>query len=82
MAAPIPDDARCLDCGYRLKLLTGPLCPECGRPFDPQDRRTYKCPADRGKWSRLSHPSGNWHVGLSIVLALIVLEDLSVPGGD
>jgi hypothetical protein len=27
-------DARCLECGYALRGLTGDRCPECGREFD------------------------------------------------
>jgi len=28
------DDARCAQCGYLLKGLESPRCPECGTPFD------------------------------------------------
>ncbi|XAL98519.1 hypothetical protein OT109_13130 [Phycisphaeraceae bacterium D3-23] len=31
----------CLGCGYNLKQLTEPRCPECGRGFDARDRRTW-----------------------------------------
>jgi hypothetical protein len=24
----------CIDCGYQLRGLTEPRCPECGKPFD------------------------------------------------
>gem|GEM_PF-2832980 len=35
----------CLECGYCLRGLTSPRCPECGTPFDaallrPQDKST------------------------------------------
>jgi hypothetical protein len=30
----------CRGCGYALTGLTEARCPECGRPFDPSDRRT------------------------------------------
>src|SRR4051812_43822981 len=30
----------CLDCGYALRGLPTPRCPECGREFDPLDRAT------------------------------------------
>ena len=36
----IDDRARCRRCGYPLRGLTTPVCPECGRPFDPADPRT------------------------------------------
>ena len=32
---------RCLTCGYRLVGLQEPVCPECGRPFDPDDDATF-----------------------------------------
>lgn len=28
----------CKRCGYKLKGLTEPRCPECGTAFDPEDR--------------------------------------------
>lgn len=37
----VPPEARCLTCGYLLRGLTKPLCPECGREFDPQDLATF-----------------------------------------
>jgi hypothetical protein len=30
----------CWECGYSLRGLTTPRCPECGRKFDPADERT------------------------------------------
>ena len=30
-------DCRCRGCGYALRALPEPRCPECGRPFDPAD---------------------------------------------
>lgn len=32
---------RCLRCGYNLNGIENPLCPECGRPFDPTNPDTY-----------------------------------------
>jgi hypothetical protein len=32
---------RCLGCGYDLRGLPENRCPECGRPFAPNDPRTY-----------------------------------------
>lgn len=32
---------RCLGCGYVLLGLTQPVCPECGRAFDPQSPKTF-----------------------------------------
>ncbi len=30
------DEANCARCGYPLRGLEVPRCPECGRPFDPR----------------------------------------------
>jgi len=40
---PLPTDGnvRCLTCGYLLHGLPRPLCPECGRAFDPSDESTF-----------------------------------------
>lgn len=38
-AAPV--EKHCLNCGYDLRGLPEPRCPECGRGFDPDDPRTY-----------------------------------------
>ena len=32
----------CLGCGYDLRGLPEPRCPECGRPFDPGDPPTFR----------------------------------------
>ena len=32
---------RCLDCGYRLVGLSEPVCPECGRVFNPNRENTF-----------------------------------------
>ncbi len=34
----------CLDCGYALHGLSANRCPECGRPFNPRDRKTWSGP--------------------------------------
>lgn len=41
MHADIPDDAACRKCGYSLRALSEPRCPECGRTFVPGKPRTY-----------------------------------------
>ena len=41
---PDPSPARsiyCLGCRYPLGGLPEPRCPECGRPFDPDDPKTF-----------------------------------------
>jgi hypothetical protein len=41
MTGELPETACCRKCGYLLRGLPEPICPECGRPFDPVDRQTY-----------------------------------------
>jgi hypothetical protein len=77
----IPDSAACLDCGYSLRGLTEPLCPECGRPFDPADRQTFRDSGAPPWWGRWARPPGRWHcVGMSL-LALWAMIDRSTPVG-
>src|SRR5688500_289914 len=49
--AQVPEHAQGLGCEYSLKGLSRPLCPECGRPFIPSDRSTF----------RLVNPVPLWH---------------------
>jgi hypothetical protein len=42
MELSIPQTAKCLACGYPLRGLSAPTCPECGQAFDPQDSATYE----------------------------------------
>ena len=37
----VPKAARCKNCGYSLRGLYDPRCPECGALFDPDDPTTY-----------------------------------------
>ncbi|MCL4196323.1 MAG: hypothetical protein KJZ69_02415 [Phycisphaerales bacterium] len=37
----------CLSCKYDLRNLHDHRCPECGRPFDPSDDRTFSVPSSR-----------------------------------
>ncbi|MCO6439014.1 MAG: hypothetical protein J5J06_18120 [Phycisphaerae bacterium] len=39
--APKCATKRCVKCAYCLDGLADNRCPECGRPFDPHDPRTY-----------------------------------------
>ena len=66
----------CRGCGYNLRGLTVPRCPECGRPFDPADPHTYREHPIR-RWVRPRHAGGHLrvhyrppprrHVGLALL---------------
>ena len=59
--APLPDDALCLTCNYALRGLTSPRCPECGRPFDPDQPLTFNQGRPLDRWSKLLlRPIGRW----------------------
>ena len=40
----MPCTMTCLKCGYVLAGISTNRCPECGRPFDPADSRTFFVP--------------------------------------
>ena len=85
MTAPLlpPDSrARCRDCGYLLRGLSDPRCPECGRGFDPADPRTM----DVG---RVPGPLASFFLGLPgtifegavVAVCGMALLGGTVPGG-
>jgi hypothetical protein len=40
---PLAEPPRyCKQCGYSLRALSTPRCPECARPFNPANRRTFR----------------------------------------
>ena len=45
----IPSVAQCLTCGYLLRGLREPKCPECGQPFNPLDATTFDADPPRRK---------------------------------
>lgn len=42
VATPAPFRGHCRACGYALHTLPKGNCPECGRPFDPADPRSFR----------------------------------------
>ncbi len=49
----------CRRCGYELRGLTTPRCPECGRDFDPANPRSYR---------RHSIHRWHWYVKRAVIL--------------
>jgi len=80
MSTTLPDDARCLNCGYRLRGLTNEHCPECGRTFDPEDTRTFAQDRDWRWLRRLGAPPREVHAGLTLVAAVGFLILRTDPG--
>lgn len=51
MPIQVPEQARCLTCGYQLRGLDEPVCPECSRQFDPDDPKTFNADPPK-RWRR------------------------------
>lgn len=66
MSAEGVDEAYCLTCGYRLRGLPEPVCPECGQPFDPADSATFDIEPRSRRRRR-------WLIRGGVVLALALL---------
>ena len=66
MSERIPELAQCRSCGYRLRDLPDPVCPECGRGFDPADPKTYVANPERRRRRR-------WLGRLGVAVAVIIL---------
>ncbi len=79
MSPATDEDRYCLYCGYSLRGLTTPYCPECGLGFDPKDDLTFT----RHKWSPIrfwARPPSLWQV-LACLLAFSVFMFIrSTPG--
>ena len=76
----LPLAAKCLDCGYLLRGLQEPRCPECGKPFLPGDPSTYQI-EDRSRWRRFyARPPGWLHLTTVCAVALYALSEASAPG--
>jgi hypothetical protein len=57
---------RCLTCAYDLSASPAGPCPECGRPFDPADPRTYRSPESDARLAR----------GFTVSIAILSLPPL------
>lgn len=56
----------CRSCGYDLRSLSENRCPECGREFDPGEKRTYDLKPRRSALTRWI-----WRIGILSLLTLI-----------
>ncbi len=78
----VPAAARCRQCGYPLRQLSQPRCPECGRPFDPADPGTMDLGRRPGPVARaLLRPTGRPLVGVAVVGAALVATATRWPVG-
>lgn len=70
----------CLGCGYLLRGLPEPVCPECGRAFDIEDPSTYRIQQSDLKWRYWAAPPPNWHLILAIFYMILILNHVSIGG--
>ncbi len=77
---PADCQARCLGCGYALRGLIEPRCPECGRAFDPNDPTTYSSETRLDGWRLLRTPPGPFsHYG-ALAVAVVLIINAAWPG--
>jgi len=70
---------RCLKCGYRVRGLTGPSCPECQHPFDPHDPTTYLIENQPRLLTRGNVVLGLTAAGCSLVGGAVTLAGFAEP---
>jgi hypothetical protein len=77
----IPPNAHCIGCGYPLRALPEPRCPECGREFDPGDPRTFLPNRPLNAMERvIASPPGWIMVAAAVAAGLFTLVAFSLPG--
>lgn len=76
----LSETAVCLNCRYMLRGLESPVCPECGRQFDPSNPITYTHRSHRDICYRWIHPPRNWLRYILIGWAVVVLLLATDPG--
>lgn len=62
--------ARCIACGYVIEGLAIARCPECARPFDPQDPSTYTRRLPFVRW-KFWLPGLGFSLGLGFILFVL-----------
>src|SRR4051812_6922752 len=75
----------CWECGYPLRGLPTPRCPECGRAFDPADPATMNLGQHVGPWARrMMRPPGRPLYTLTVVAVLLSVWAAAapMPGGE
>jgi hypothetical protein len=69
----------CRDCGYPLARLQSHRCPECGRPFDPENPRTMDFGRSR-LITFLSRPTSVWTwTPAAVVCGIALCAHLQFP---
>lgn len=78
--ASVSGEARCKGCGYQLRGLTEPRCPECGLRFSPSDPWSYDIPGRRRPTRRKDlTPDQALLICSGLGAGLFLLNRLAVP---
>lgn len=76
----IPPNAHCIGCGYPLRALPQPRCPECGRSFIPGNWRTFVAGRPLNRLERVvSAPPGWVMIPATMCAAVALLEGSTYP---
>lgn len=72
----------CIGCGYSLRDIAAPRCPECGRAFDPNDlKRTTRATQHGNRITdMLMRPPGRPMNGAAVAAFLLLMIGDMVPG--
>src|SRR5436309_4826849 len=71
----------CLGCGYALRGLPTPRCPECGREFDPMDPATMNMGRELSALAKWVLGPVHWPVNLMTWAAMLfALWTARLPG--
>lgn len=62
------DAACCFGCGYLLRGLEQPVCPECGRKFDPADPTSFAATKRIRTWRRW-----RWRIAGAFVFVMLLI---------
>lgn len=80
----IDPHARCRGCGYALRELTEPRCPECGRAFNPQNHESFILPGlTRRRLAQRLHRLSRWLIGrdgLGVQLCIASMIGVLIAG--
>jgi hypothetical protein len=68
-----PVVGRCWRCGYSLRGLDSRRCPECGREFDPADRRSTNPGPDVGRIAQQLIKYPNWPTFIVALIAFALV---------
>lgn len=69
----------CLDCKYPLGGLSVAQCPECSRPFNPNDRSTFGPRRQKWTWRIAKSAPPTWLIMLVAAIAAFALPFVSAP---